>query len=229
MHRRPACLTLCSILAHTVPLNLLLVDDHTIVTDGIRALLEGNSSIVIKGEASNGQLALEMLRALKIDLVLLDVDMPVMNGIQTLEQIKKEFPDIKVVMLTMHEEKALINTLLQMGADGYLLKNASKEDLLVCLDRVSNNVTYISSEVNAILLQSEPAKQRNPLFDQLTDRELEIIALIAQGLSNKEIGEKLFISHRTVDTHRTNVMSKLGVHNVAGIVKFAIVNGLLED
>jgi DNA-binding NarL/FixJ family response regulator len=226
MRRPPACLTLCSILAHTVQLNLLLVDDHTIVTDGIRALLGGNASIVIKGEASNGQLALEMLRALKIDLVLLDVDMPVMNGIQTLEQIKKEFPDIKVVMLTMHEEKALINTLLQLGADGYLLKNASKEDLLVCLERVSNNVSYISPEVNAILLQSEPAKQRNPLFDQLTDRELEIIALIAQGLSNKEIGEKLFISHRTVDTHRTNVMSKLGVHNVAGIVRFAINNGL---
>jgi DNA-binding NarL/FixJ family response regulator len=211
-----------------VPISLLLVDDHAIVTDGIKALLNGDDSFVIKGEASNGQVALDMLRVLKIDLVLLDVDMPVLNGTQTLAQIKKEFPQIKVVMLTMHDEKAMINSLLQLGADGYLLKNTSKAELVQSLKRVANDEKFISSDVTAILLQSDAEKTRNPLLAQLTEREIEIISLIAQGLSNKEIGERLFISHRTVDTHRTNLMSKLEVHNVAGIVKFAIVNGLLE-
>jgi DNA-binding NarL/FixJ family response regulator len=211
-----------------VPISLLLVDDHAIVTDGIKALLNGDDSFVIKGEASNGQVALDMLRVLKIDLVLLDVDMPVLNGTQTLAQIKKEFPQIKVVMLTMHDEKAMINSLLQLGADGYLLKNTSKAELVQSLKRVANDEKFISSDVTAILLQSDAEKARNPLLAQLTEREIEIISLIAQGLSNKEIGERLFISHRTVDTHRTNLMSKLEVHNVAGIVKFAIVNGLLE-
>lgn len=212
-----------------MPINLLLVDDHAIVTDGIKALLDGDESFVIKGEARNGQLALEMLRILKIDLVLLDIDMPVLNGTQTLEKIKKEFPQVKVVMLSMHDEKAMIHALLQMGADGYLLKNASKEELMQCLRMVANSEIFISPEVHAILLQSDSEKARNPLLAQLTDREIEIIALIAQGLNNKEIGERLFISHRTVDTHRTNMMSKLDLHNVAGIVKFAIVNGLLEE
>lgn len=212
-----------------MPINLLLVDDHAIVTDGIKALLDGDESFVIKGEARNGQLALEMLRILKIDLVLLDIDMPVLNGTQTLEKIKKEFPQVKVVMLSMHDEKAMIHALLHMGADGYLLKNASKEELMQCLRMVANSEIFISPEVHAILLQSDSEKARNPLLAQLTDREIEIIALIAQGLNNKEIGERLFISHRTVDTHRTNMMSKLDLHNVAGIVKFAIVNGLLEE
>lgn len=212
-----------------MPINLLLVDDHAIVTDGIKALLDGDESFVIKGEARNGHLAIEMLRILKIDLVLLDIDMPVLNGTQTLEKIKKEFPQVKVVMLSMHDEKAMIHALLQMGADGYLLKNASKEELVQCLRMVANSEKFISPEVHAILLQSDSEKARNPLLAQLTDREIEIIALIAQGLNNKEIGERLFISHRTVDTHRTNVMSKLDLHNVAGIVKFAIVNGLLEE
>lgn len=211
-----------------MPISLLLVDDHAIVTDGIKALLNGDDSFVIKGEASNGQVALDMLRVLKIDLVLLDVDMPVLNGTQTLAQIKKEFPQIKVVMLTMHDEKAMINSLLQLGADGYLLKNTSKAELVQSLKKVANDEKFISSDVTAILLQSDAEKTRNPLLAQLTEREIEIISLIAQGLSNKEIGERLFISHRTVDTHRTNLMSKLEVHNVAGIVKFAIVNGLLE-
>ena len=212
-----------------MPINLLLVDDHAIVTDGIKALLDGDENFVIKGEARNGQLALDMLRVLKIDLVLLDIDMPVLNGAQTLEKIKKEFPLVKVVMLSMHDEKAMIHSLLQLGADGYLLKNTSKDELIQSLKRVANSEKFISPEVHAILLQSDPEKTLHPLLAQLTEREIEIITLIAQGLNNKEIGERLFISHRTVDTHRTNVMSKLDVHNVAGIVKFAIVNGLLEE
>jgi DNA-binding NarL/FixJ family response regulator len=204
------------------------VDDHSIVTDGIKALLQGEGDLAIKGEAHNGQMALEMLRVLKVDLVLMDIDMPVMSGTEAIKLIKKEFPEIKVIMLTMHDEKAVIHKLIELGADGYLLKNSSKEELLVCIRGVLRNERYISSEATAILLSVEEKKDTGPL-SQLTEREIEIVKLIADGLSNKEIGDRLFISHRTVDTHRTNLMSKLDVHNVAGIVKFAIVNGLLED
>jgi DNA-binding NarL/FixJ family response regulator len=122
----------------------------------------------------------------------------------------------------------VIHKLIELGADGYLLKNSSKEELLVCIRGVLRNERYISSEATAILLSVDEKKDTGPL-SQLTEREIEIVKLIADGLSNKEIGDRLFISHRTVDTHRTNLMSKLDVHNVAGIVKFAIVNGLLED
>ena len=205
-----------------------MVDDHSIVTDGIKALLQNEVDITIKGEAPNGKIALDMLRVLKIDLVLMDIDMPELNGVDTLKVIKKEFAHIKVVMLTMHDEKAMISKLIDLGADGYLLKNSSKAELLTCLRGVANNEKYISSEATSILLQVEEDKIANSALAQLTERELEIIRLIAEGLSNKEIGEKLFISHRTVDTHRTNLMSKIEVHNVAGIVKFAITNGLLD-
>jgi len=214
---------------HIVSLNILLVDDHALVTDGIRALLQGENRFTIKGEANNGQMALEMLNILKIDLVLMDIDMPIMNGIDAIKQIKKDFPMVKVVVLTMHDEKAMITKLLNLGADGYLLKNSSKQELIHCILGVANDERYISSEATAILLRVDESKSNAGPLSQLTEREIEIVKLIAEGHSNKEIGDKLFISHRTVDTHRTNLMGKLGVHNVAGIVKFAIVNGLLEE
>ena len=214
---------------HIVSLNILLVDDHALVTDGIRALLQGENLFTIKGEANNGQMALEMLNILKIDLVLMDIDMPIMNGIDAIKQIKKDFPMVKVVVLTMHDEKAMITKLLNLGADGYLLKNSSKQELIHCILGVANDERYISSEATAILLRVDESKSNAGPLSQLTEREIEIVKLIAEGHSNKEIGDKLFISHRTVDTHRTNLMGKLGVHNVAGIVKFAIVNGLLEE
>jgi two-component system response regulator NreC len=123
----------------------------------------------------------------------------------------------------------MITKLLNLGADGYLLKNSSKQELIHCILGVANDERYISSEATAILLRVDESKSNAGPLSQLTEREIEIVKLIAEGHSNKEIGDKLFISHRTVDTHRTNLMGKLGVHNVAGIVKFAIVNGLLEE
>jgi DNA-binding NarL/FixJ family response regulator len=214
---------------HIVSLNILLVDDHALVTDGIRALLQGENRFTIKGEANNGQMALEMLNILKIDLVLMDIDMPIMNGIDAMKQIKRDFPTVKVVVLTMHDEKDMITKLLNLGADGYLLKKSSKQELIQCILGVANDERYISSEATANTLLMDESKSNAGLLSQLTEREIEIVKLIAEGHSNKEIGDKLFISHSTVYTHRAYLMWKLGVHNVAGIVKFAIVNGLLED
>ncbi len=206
--------------------NILLVDDHTIVTDGLKAMLAGESDYVIKGEAANGQEALEMLRILKVDVILMDIDMPVMNGIDASRVIKKEMPEKKIIILTMHDEKAMIRMLLDIGVDGYLLKNSPKKELLTAIDNVISGSVFLSEEANGLMLSAESPQTKNENLSALTDREIEIITCIAEGLSNKEIGDKLFISHRTVDTHRTNLMSKLNLHNVAGIVKFAIVNGL---
>jgi len=210
-------------------INLLLVDDHTIVTDGLQALLSDEQSYTIKGVARNGKMALEMLRVLKVDIVLMDIDMPEMNGIDAVKIIKKEMPEKRVLMLTMHDEKAMIKMMMEIGADGYLLKNSPKVELLKALESLSNNESYFSEEVNSVLLRPDIINENGTLLNDLTEREIEIIRLVADGYSNKQIGEKLFISHRTVDTHRTNLMNKIGVHNVAGIVKFAIAKGLIEE
>lgn len=204
-------------------MNVLIVDDHAIVTDGLRALLSGVDRFNVKAEASNGQEALEILRHLKVDVVLLDIDMPALNGIETAKAILRDHPQVKIIMLTMHDEREMIRLLLDMGVHGYLLKNSSRDELIQAIDDVLLDRSFISEQAGRILLQPE---QKPSLPVDLTEREIEIVRLIAEGLSNKEIGEKLFISHRTVDTHRTNLMTKLGVHNVAGIVRFAILNGL---
>jgi two-component system nitrate/nitrite response regulator NarL len=209
--------------------SILLVDDHAIVTDGLRALLADESEYIIKGVASNGREALDFLRILSVDVVLMDIDMPEMNGIETSRVIKKEMPEKKIVILTMHDERAMIRMLLDIGVDGYLLKNSSKRELLSAIDRVMNGEVFLSEEAHGLILSTESPQDKNKNLATLTEREIEIISCIAEGLSNKEIGDKLFISHRTVDTHRTNLMNKLNLHNIAGIVKFAIVNGLTKD
>lgn len=207
-------------------LNLLLVDDHAIVTDGLLALLGEESSVHIKGIARNGREAIDMVRVLKIDVILMDIDMPEMNGIDATRVIRKEFPDIRIVILTMHDEKAMINVLLEAGADGYLLKNSSKADVLDAIHQVAKGEQHLSDEVQAVLMKPDSHAQAGVLAE-LTEREVEVLKYIAEGLSNKEIGERLFISHRTVDTHRTNLMQKLEVHNIAGLVRTAIQCGLI--
>lgn len=205
--------------------NILLVDDHAIVTDGLRSLLSEHDAYFIKGEARNGKEALEFLSMLKVDLVLMDIDMPEMDGIEATKAIKKAYPDIRVIILTMHDERSMIKRLLEEGADGYLLKNSTREDLLQAMEEVMAGKQHLSAEVNTVLMAKE-SDQKGGLAG-LTEREIEIVRLIAEGLSNKEIGDKLFISHRTVDTHRTNLMQKLGVHNIAALVRLAIREGLV--
>ncbi len=207
--------------------NILLVDDHQIVMNGIKSLLAQIPAYTVKGEALNGAEALDILAVLKIDLVLMDIDMPVMNGIEATKKIKEQFPNVKIIMLTMHDEKAMIKNLLEIGADGYLLKNSSLAELHTAIESVYIGKQFLSEDVNSALMA--PDVDKSGALSELTDREIEIIKLIAEGLSNKEIADKLFISHRTVDTHRTNMMNKLGLHNVAGIVRFAISNGLTDN
>ena len=210
-------------------IKVILVDDHQLIIDGLKSLMKNTAEIMVTGEANNGREALRLLDILNVDVVLMDIDMPVMNGIDALKEIKKGKPAIKVIILSMHEESGMIKNLLAIGADGYLLKSTSQDELISAIKKVANGNKYFSTEVTLSLLNgsqgnSQTSKQPSEI---LTSREEEILKLIAEGFSNKEIGTQLFISHRTVDTHRTNLMKKLNTSNIAGLISYAIKSGLI--
>lgn len=208
---------------------IVLADDHQLILDGLNSLLKSREDILVAGEAKNGRDALSLVKLLDPDIVLMDIDMPVMNGIEALKEIKKSSPSTKVIILSMHEESGMIKSLMALGASGYLLKSCSQDELLGAISSVAMGQQYFSQGAVRSLLQTEssPASSAHELSELLTDRETEVLQLIAEGFSNKEIGAKLFISHRTVDTHRTNLMKKLNVGNIAGLISFAIKKGLV--
>jgi DNA-binding NarL/FixJ family response regulator len=204
---------------------VLLVDDHQLVLDGLSALLSGVDGYNCIGTALNGQEALKLLNALTVDVVLMDVDMPVMDGVEATKRVKKDFPEIKVISLTQHNERGMAKRLLDCGADGYLIKNSSQEDLIQAINLVLDGKRALSNELAEQLSGTQTETSASGIEVELTEREVEILTLIAEGLSSKQIGEKLFISPRTVDTHRTNMMNKLDIHNIAGLIRFAMKNG----
>lgn len=213
---------------------LLIIDDHQLVLDGLAAIVKDLDNVELIGTASNGKEGLTLIDALKPDVVMSDIDMPTMNGIQLATILKKEYPAVKLMILTMHNEPSLIRKLMEIGADGYLLKNTDRSELISGILKMTKGETFFpsldpnlsSSNKSSHLPFSQEAE--TVILSRLTSREIEILRVIAEGYSNKEIGDQLFISHRTVDTHRTNLMKKLEVHNIAGLVKFAIKNGLVS-
>jgi DNA-binding NarL/FixJ family response regulator len=209
-------------------IKILMVDDHQLIVDGMISLLKNKEDILVAGVANNGKEALQMLRILEPDLVIMDIDMPVMNGIDALREIKKTNPGTRVIILSMHEEAGMIKNLVALGADGYLLKSCSEEELFRAINTVALGQPYFSHGVTVSLLNAKvsAAPSSDPLHEVLSDRETEVLRLITEGFSNKEIGAQLYISHRTVDTHRTNLMKKLNVSNIAGLISYAIRNGL---
>ncbi|MEI7524651.1 MAG: response regulator transcription factor [Mariniphaga sp.] len=210
-------------------INVLLVDDHQLILDGLKSLLKHTDNLVVAGEANNGRDAIRLLDILNIDVVLMDIDMPVMNGIDALKEIKRIKPLMKVIILSMHNESGMIKNLLGIGADGYLLKSTSQDELIRAILKVAEGDKYFSTEITLSLLNPSQSnfQTSKQLSETLTIREEEILKLIAEGFSNKEIGARLFISHRTVDTHRTNLMNKLNVSNIAGLISYAIKSGLI--
>ena len=206
-------------------IRLLLVDDHHIVLDGIKALLDEVEGFDCVATADNGQKALDMLNVFDVDVVLMDIDMPVMNGMEATKRIKKEYPKVRVISLTQHSERGMVQKLLDCGSDGYLLKNIAQDELTTAIRRVYNGENVFSSEVTMRLAGKAVEKNASGIDVELTEREIEILSLISEGLSSKQVGEKLFISPRTVDTHRTNLMNKLDIHNIAGLIRFALKNG----
>lgn len=207
-------------------IRVALTDDHPIVLEGISGLVNAAPDMTVTFTASNGAELLSKLQSNPVDVVLTDIDMPVMNGIEAMAKLQVSHPNLPVLILTMHDERAFIKKLVEEGAKGYLLKNCSQEELLLAIRQVHNGKSQFSGEVTLKLTGKEQAASSE--IDVLTARELEILRLIAQGKPNKEIGELLFISHRTVDTHRTNLMRKLNVNNTAGLVRIAFHNKLMD-
>lgn len=206
-------------------IRLILVDDHQIVLDGLKALLDDLDDFDCVATADNGQKALDLLKVFEVDVILMDIDMPVMNGIEATKRVKKDFPKTKVISLTQHSERGMVRQLLDCGSDGYLLKNIAQEELADAIRKVFAGEQAFSEEVSEHLSGKAVEKNANGVDVELTEREIEILSLIADGLSSKQIGDHLFISPRTVDTHRTNLMNKLDIHNIAGLIRFALKNG----
>jgi two-component system response regulator NreC len=212
-------------------IRLLLADDHQLITTGISSLLADIEDIEVVEVCQNGQEALTALRNIDIDVLLLDIDMPVMNGLECATQALAEFPELKIAMLSMHDKRAMIEEFIDLGVKGYFLKTVEKEDLVAGLRKIAGGGEFFPAEVVRALLQKKAEPQvpvQSPLLATLSVREVEVLKLIAHGKSNKEAASELFLSPRTVDTHRTNIMRKLEVHNVAGLVRFAFQNGLMK-
>jgi DNA-binding NarL/FixJ family response regulator len=211
---------------------VLIVDDHQLIIDGLRGFIESNEGYQVVGEASTGTEAIRLASVLNPDLILMDIEMPEMSGIQASQEIKKMMPAVKIIIVSMHNEKQLIKKLIDQGADGYLLKNSSQQEVMDAIQKVLNNQIYLSQDVTLSLLDKSNSKSASSsdtiTLSQLTEREIEILKLVAQGMTNKEVGDQLNISHRTVDTHRTNLMKKLDITNVAGLIRFAFKNGLIQ-
>lgn len=206
-----------------VKIRVLLVDDHPLVLDGIRSRIEQDPLIEVIGEGANGEEALAMARERQPDIVLMDISMPVLNGIEAAERFNVEQPDVKLLMLTMHDNREYITKVLKAGARGYILKDVSSNEMITALKAVYQGKTYYSSGVTDILL-NEKGKKEVPL----TDREKTILRLLAEGNSNKHVARELDISVRTVETHRRNIKRKLDVKTSAGLVKYAIEHGIVE-
>ncbi|QQR87854.1 MAG: response regulator transcription factor [Flavobacteriales bacterium] len=210
-------------------IRVALCDDHRIVTDGMKQLLSNVDDIDVVGAAHDGVEALYLLEHLKADILLTDLDMPNMDGQQLTGRVKEKYPQVKVIVLSMHEEAAVVKHLMDLGADGYLVKSAGKDEVLLAIRNVHEGRKHFGSGLmEAMMKQAAAPRTGSAVLKDLSEREVEVLAALAEGLGNKEIGEKLFISPRTVDTHRTNLMRKLDVHNVAGLVRIAIAAGLVK-
>ena len=213
-------------------INLLLADDHPVVTEGIKLLLHDVSDIKSIAEARNGQQALEILEKIPIDVALMDIEMPVMDGIKCTEQITQRFPNVKVVAISIYADYPHVQSMIKAGAKGYLLKNCGKEELEQCIRKVHTGGTFFSDDLTDTLLAGMQGKLikkegSSQFLPTLSRREKEILRLIVDEATTSEISEKLFISIGTVETHRHNMMNKLNVRNTAGLVRVAITHGLI--
>lgn len=215
--------------ANPPSIRVAICDDHRLVADGLQGLLASANDVDLAGTALNGAEALYLLEHVKVDVLLLDLDMPVMDGRVTTRRVKAEWPGVKVLVLTMNDEPAVVRELMTLGADGYLLKTCGKDELLLAIRETFAGRKHFSGALMASLMEERAqTTSSSKLLQDLSEREIEVLAALAEGLGNKEIGEKLFISPRTVDTHRTNLMRKLNTHNVAGLVRIAIKAGLVK-
>ena len=211
---------------------VLIADDHGVVRKGLRLLLEQYPELAVIGEAANGREAVTMAATLSPQIVVLDVAMPILNGIEAAEQILKVNSKTGIIILTMHADESYLLRALNVGVKGYLLKESAEEDLLLAIRAVANGKPFFSRAINETLLEDymRMLKQQglSDTFDLLTAREKEVLQLLAEGKTNKEVAQLLDVSPYTVESHRTNLMQKLGIHNTAEIVLYAVRKRLVS-
>ena len=217
---------------HSPIIKIVLADDHEIFRDGFKMLIKKQPDFEVIGEAENGRELIQLTQQLKPDVVVTDIKMPVLDGIEATKTISKEFPALGIIALSMFDEEFLIVDMLEAGAKGYLLKNAQKEEIFDAIRTVYNNETYYCNKTSSKLAQMIAKSGYNPYHKKqrvdFTERELDIMRLICQEHSNKEIGEKLFISTRTVEGHRNKIQEKIKAKNMAGIIVYAIKHGIYK-
>lgn len=210
------------------PIRVLIADDHALVRAGIRALVEKIEGIVVVGEAGKGKEAIDLIRELTPNLVLLDITMPDGNGFDVLDHITKRLPEIKVIVLTVHEAGEYAIRALREGAAGFLPKSAASTELEQAIQTVMRGETYISPETSRKTLLEYGKGTKRDLLATLSPRQREVLRLIAEGHTTKQIAQVLEISVKTVETHRAQLMERLDIHDVAGLVRYAIIVGLIE-
>jgi len=223
------------------PLRVILVDDHNLVRAGFRSLLQNIPEVEIVAEADNGYSALELIRTHKPDMVLMDIALPDINGLDVTAQVTQEYPTIKVVLLSMYDNEEYVLRALEIGAAGYLLKDADANEFELAIHAIANGKAYLSPAISSRVIESyqarvsAPKQPVNPPKDalhpddcHLTARQREVLRLIAEGFTTKEIAQQLNLSAKTVDAHRTQLMRELNIHEIAGLVRYAIRIGLIS-
>jgi len=206
----------------------IIIDNHQMLIDGIKSLLRKEKHIEFCAECHDGLEAINFIKNNEVDLVITDINMPNMNGIELTKAIKKDFPNIKVLVLSMFNDKNIVREIIASEAEGYILKNTGKDELKNAIEKIANNSTYYSNEVIAVLMQDvKKEKIIENKIHQLTPWEIEIIKLITKEFTTNEIAEKLFISPRTVDTHRKNILEKTNSKTIVGLIKFSFENDLV--
>jgi two-component system response regulator NreC len=212
-----------------VNIKILVADDHKIVRDGLRTLIEKENGMEVIAEAEDGRSAVKQAKKLLPDIVIMDITMPDLNGIDATRAIFEEAPGVKIIALSMHSDRRFVSGMLEAGASGYLLKDSAFEELATAIRAVVANQIYLSPKIADIVVRrfvSKSASTERSAFTELTKREREVLQLLAEGVSTKEIAGRLNLSVKTVETHRANIMDKLDIHTISKLVKYAIREGL---
>ena len=209
--------------------NIIIADDHKIIRDGLRALIEKHSNLKLVAEAGDGYSSIELSRQHNPDVVIMDVNMPNLNGMEATKQIVAQFPDTKIIALSMHSDRRFVIEMLRAGASGYMLKDCAFEEMVRAINEVLTGRIYLSPAIASVVVDdyiNQLDKRNDTAITILTDREREVLQLLAEGNSTKEIAFKVNISVKTVETHRKKIMDKLDIHTIAELTKFAIREGL---
>jgi two-component system response regulator NreC len=209
-------------------IRIILADDHAILRHGLGKLIQQEENMEIIAQTGDGHSTIELTRELSPDIIIMDIGMPDLNGIDATRKITRDFPNVKIIGLSMHSGKKFISEMLKAGASGYLLKDCAFEELITAIKTVSEGKTYLSPSISDVIVENyiRPSDEQNSAFSLLSQREREVLQLLAEGKTTKQIGMTLYISSKTVEGHRLRIMSKLKIDNVANLTKYAIREGL---